>query len=139
MSESTTVGGKIPDGGKPIQELGQVQGKAQSSGPVKVGGKEGPEGQSSKETVGPVKLPNGDIQILFDEDAYLKGLSNQGLSPAIIAARHNLKILDRLANGSERYRFLVDCSCGFQARCYTEAEARGNATRHLEIRGYRNA
>ena len=61
-----------------------------------------------------------------DEVVYETKLDSKGY----FAPKHDAKV-KKLADTSQRYPYLMECSCGFQARSYTEDNAKQAADGHI--------
>ena len=71
----------------------------------------------------PFTLPNGDI--LLNEVEY----TGAGVYPIL----HHAKLL-QLTDPGQKYPYIMKCSCGSEARCYTEDELYDNVYVHMNRR-----
>lgn len=68
----------------------------------------------------PYKRPDGDI-VLFHREVVLG---------KAVPKKHVCELVNK-REATQVYPYLVDCSCGFQARCYTQDEATAGMNYHL--------
>lgn len=81
----------------------------------------------------PYVLPNGNTVV--KEDPYDPSeLANEAISANAILARHKIQIIKMTGDASQTFPYLMNCSCGNQARTYSQADAESAAQFHIAKR-----
>ncbi len=76
--------------------------------------------EKTEQAVYPQTLPNGDVLLGVVESLPV----------------HSVELIHKM-DSSQKFPFLMSCTCGTQARVFTEADLRDSAAHHLALRAVR--